>query len=338
MSENILLSIIVPVYNVELYLRRCLDSIVKQLCDEVEVIIVDDCSPDGSSKIYLEYEKKYFQVSSVRREKNGKISEARNTGIENAHGKFCWFIDSDDMIAPDAISIILDSIKNEKEVDTFFFSFSKIENNRKLVYSQKTVQYSSRQIKKWKDFQRNVVCCYYGYEIWNKIFSVDIIKNNKIAFPKGISYGEDIAFIILYLENAKNVFIQDYNIYFYLIRDDSMMGKARTISHLTDMYYNVKYINENIKDKRKMPFLFCKFMQEGMLQSWNIEMYENLKIISSEKFLEEMISICLTRPISILLYYRKMGIKMLIFCKIMQASMEETDRKFEKWKRIAHIR
>ena len=126
MNQDVLLSIIVPVYNVEPYLARCMDSIVSQLCDEVE-------SSDKwmiahriiQAEIYEKYEKKYSQIHSIKHEKNGKISMARNTGIEKAKGKYCWFVDSDDRIEKNAIYNILSNIKKNPTTDTFFYSLQR---------------------------------------------------------------------------------------------------------------------------------------------------------------------------------------------------------------------
>ena len=163
MNQDILLSIIIPVYNVEPYLARCMDSIVLQLCNEVEVLIIDDCSPDNSADIYEKYEKNYPQVHSIKREKNGKISMARNTGIEKAKGKYCWFVDSDDRIERNAIYNILTNIKKNPTFDTFFYSFTKVFENGEKRYIQNGTSFNKENGLKWNDFQKDLIDCKYGY-------------------------------------------------------------------------------------------------------------------------------------------------------------------------------
>lgn len=336
MDKMILLSIIVPVYNVEAYLKRCLDSIVPQLCDEIEVLIIDDCSQDGSSTIYKEYESNYSQIRSIRRKENGKISMARNTGIVHARGKYCWFVDSDDKIDDNAIAGILDDIKT-KMADTFFYSFSKVKSNIEKRYdtTNEQITLSNQMIK--KDFINKVVCCKYGYEIWNKIFSTEILKKYKIEFPRGISYGEDIAFIIVYLQYAKSVIISNRRIYFYMIREDSMMGRAKTVSHLIDMYYNAKYVFDRINDKERFYLIFCKLMQEGMIQSWKIDLYDNINKIADQALMKKMTSECLRHPFSILLAYKKSAFKMYIFCFMIDAVIHNNKCLFMKLRILANI-
>lgn len=338
MNQDILLSIIIPVYNVEPYLARCMDSIVLQLCNEVEVLIIDDCSPDNSADIYEKYEKNYPQVHSIKREKNGKISMARNTGIEKAKGKYCWFVDSDDRIERNAIYNILTNIKKNPTFDTFFYSFTKVFENGEKRYIQNGTSFNKENGLKWNDFQKDLIDCKYGYEIWNKIFSVNIIKNNNIRFPRGISYGEDIAFMMLYFQYSNKVLVVNHNIYYYILRKDSMMGKSKKNSHLVDMYNNVRYVlRENKIQNDNQYLLFAKFMQEGMIQSWDIDLYENLRGISDDEFLHKMTVECLRHPISMLKYYRKSAIKMLIFCKMIQCAEYNFYKCFLILKRIARI-
>ena len=336
MDKMILLSIIVPVYNVEAYLKRCLDSLVPQLCDEIEVLIIDDCSQDGSSTIYKEYESNYSQIRSIRRKENGKISMARNTGIAHARGQYCWFVDSDDKIDDNAIVGILDDIKT-KMADTFFYSFSKVSSNIEKRYdtTNQQISLSNQMIK--KDFINKVVCCKYGYEIWNKIFSTEILKKYEIEFPRGISYGEDIAFIIVYLQYAKSVTISNRRIYFYMIREDSMMGRAKTVSHLIDMYYNAKYVFDKINDKERFYLIFCKLMQEGMIQSWKIDLYDNINKIADQALMKKMTSECLRHPFSILLAYKKRAFKMYIFCIMIEAVIHNKKCLFMKLRILANI-
>ncbi|HFD6724085.1 TPA: glycosyltransferase family 2 protein, partial [Enterococcus faecium] len=93
-------SVIVPIYNVEKYLRKCVDSLLSQTLKEIEIVLVDDGSPDASGEIADEYQKKYSNVKTIHRE-NGGLGPARNTGIENATGEYVAFLDSDDWVESD---------------------------------------------------------------------------------------------------------------------------------------------------------------------------------------------------------------------------------------------
>ena len=114
------ISVIIPVYNVEKYLAECLDSCVNQTLRDIEIICVDDCSPDGSITILKKYAKKDSRIKIIRHETNMGLGAARNTGIANALGEYIWFVDSDDFIDMRACQILYDTAcKNDADVLTF---------------------------------------------------------------------------------------------------------------------------------------------------------------------------------------------------------------------------
>lgn len=115
MENNIIISIVIPVYNVEKYLDECLGSIIKNYHTNVEVILVDDGSTDKSGSLCDKYDKKYEFISVIHK-KNGGLSSARNVGIEKAKGKYIWFVDSDDYISNDSISNILEEAKKDGDL------------------------------------------------------------------------------------------------------------------------------------------------------------------------------------------------------------------------------
>src|SRR5690349_12045451 len=106
-----LLSIVLPVYRVQAYLRECLDSILEQSFTDFEVIAVDDCSPDHSGAILDEYAARDSRVRVVHLERNVGLGEARNAGLGHTHGEYVWFVDSDDWIAPGALAAVADRLR-----------------------------------------------------------------------------------------------------------------------------------------------------------------------------------------------------------------------------------
>lgn len=113
------LSVIVPVYNVEKYLDDCLRSIISQIDNDCEIICVEDCSTDNSLGILEKYSNKYSQIKIVKHGKNKGLSAARNTGLNNAKGKYILFVDSDDMFKTNAITELM-NIVEEQELDQVF--------------------------------------------------------------------------------------------------------------------------------------------------------------------------------------------------------------------------
>ena len=127
--EDVIFSIIVPIYNVEQYLELCLDSIVAQAFNSKEIICVEDCSTDDSLSVLLKYEKNE-KIKIIRHEKNKGLSGARNTGIKHAQGKYILFVDSDDVLANNALEILYNAI-NEQEMDVVYFDFRKFVKKEK---------------------------------------------------------------------------------------------------------------------------------------------------------------------------------------------------------------
>ena len=337
MQSQLLLSIIVPVYNVECYIERCLDSIVSQITKEVEILIIDDCSPDKSINICEKYAQRYPAIKIIRHEKNKKISAARNTGINNAEGRFCWFIDSDDYVQKGAVTSILKNIKENFETDTFFYSSEKIDDNQKRQIKITDIPITFNLEQKKHMFLKKVMRCEYGFEIWNKIFLTEHLKKYNIEFPEKISYGEDIAFIYLYLQYARKVNLSSQSIYVYITRENSMMGKAKSISHLKDMYKNVEYIYLKSKEKRNIYLIFAKFLHDGIIQSWNLKLYDRIYELKEEKLIYSMIFQAMSHPISLIEFYGKGALKMYLFLVLMKLALNKKEKQFHYIKKRIRV-
>lgn len=195
------ISIVVPVYNTEKYLKRCLESISKQSLKEIEIIIVNDGSPDNSHSIIKEYEEKDSRIKVINK-KNGGISSARNEGIKLASGKYIIHIDSDDFI----------------EQNYFKDMYEKAEkDNLDIVVSDIYWDYENGNIKYQKDLDINeniisgeeYVNMFFKEKIspvvWNKMYRLNLYKDNNIKYPENVSLGEDLATTPLLAKNAKRI-------------------------------------------------------------------------------------------------------------------------------------
>ena len=235
--ERIKLSIILPVYRVEKYIKRCLESILPQLTSEVELISVDDCSPDRSIDVCKELIKDWSQIQLISRKTNGGLSAARNTGLALANGRYCWFIDSDDSIELQSIERIIHYL-NHKDVNILIFNHTRVnEAGERISISQLKEQ---NIIIEDESQKMQILCDYlinkFGFEVWGKVFSMKIIKENNLDFaPNNKIFAEDICFTLLYLYYCPDIHILEESFYFYLIRSDSIMGSKNT-SKLNEMY------------------------------------------------------------------------------------------------------
>lgn len=218
------LSVIIPVYNVEKYLRRCLDSILSSESN-FEIILVDDGSTDNSADICKEYANKNKNVFYYYK-KNGGASDARNYGVSLAKGKFIWFVDSDDYITLNAVNEIIQITTNE-EVDVIVCQSKKIYEDTRVidecVYSINRGTYSSTEFMDvLKKNPLSVIFCPQYY-----IVKREFMIKNKIFFYKGIIY-EDELWIPQLLMKAKRIYYSGLNIYFHCMREESVM-------HSTDL-------------------------------------------------------------------------------------------------------
>lgn len=216
-----LISIIVPVYNVEKYLERCIESIVNQTYQNLEIILVDDGSMDNSGKICDEWAVKDNRIKVIHKE-NGGVSSARNDGLKKATGEYVGFVDSDDTVEPRYMEILLNLII-EKRVDMSIINY--IEK-----YSEYEIK-NETYIKNKEFYKENFfkylfeISNYKGY-LWNKIFKREIIVTNNIIFDENIYICEDLLFVCQVADKCEK-FYYDYEeyLYNYYIREESSIRK-----------------------------------------------------------------------------------------------------------------
>lgn len=172
--QQLKISVIVPVYNVEKYLKQCLDSIVNQTYKNLEIIIVNDGTKDNSMKIVEEYlQDKRIKVIN---KENGGLSSARNIGIKEATGDYISFIDSDDYIS---LNMYEDLVKNINGEDIIIFNYSRLDDKTKKIVKNKYIKNNKMIIL---DKKLNYLYSRIELVCWNKIYKATFIKEKKINF------------------------------------------------------------------------------------------------------------------------------------------------------------
>ena len=216
------LSIIVPVYKVEPYLRRCVDSILAQTFRDFEVILVDDGSPDNCGAICDEYAAKDARVK-VLHKANGGLSDARNAGLDIAQGEYIGFVDSDDYIAPDMYETLLDLAKRT-DADISAVGYIEVTSEESIVNCVRLV--STESIYQREQFLDN----YFPENRWrfmasacNKLYKRGLF--NEIRFPVGYIY-EDSFLQLPLLNQCKIVAASEKCTYFYMIKRESSIMNA----------------------------------------------------------------------------------------------------------------
>lgn len=214
--NNEKVSIIVPIYNVEKYIKECINSIMKQTYTNIEIILVDDGSKDQSGKICDEYSKKDTRIRVVHK-KNGGLSSARNLGIELATGEYLFFIDSDDILFKNSIEVLVNCLK-QSGAEIVLSRFTRNENDlTKIDTSFSFFNLSKDEIITKILLQRDQSL--YSVASPTKLFKRNIFEN--IRYPEG-QLNEDMGIILLLIHKAKQIGIADFTSYYYRVNDDSI--------------------------------------------------------------------------------------------------------------------
>ena len=222
-----MISIIIPVYKVEKFLRRCLDSILAQTYSEWECILVDDGSPDESGKICDEYGCYDSRFKVVHKE-NGGVSSARNKGLELAKGEWIAFVDSDDYVSREWLYSVSHYIQLYDTADCFVWGHYVNRNEDKkfkpLIPSGKVYSSNSSFIRS-SDYKHVSVCFLYSYKL---------IKRYRCSFPVGIRTGEDQCYILEYLSHAQKIVTIPNAYYFYADNPASAVNSRITLYDTED--------------------------------------------------------------------------------------------------------
>lgn len=265
--NNPTVSIIVPVFNTEKYLSKCLDSLIGQTHQNIEIILVDDGSTDRSGAICDEYAKKDSRFRVFHKE-NGGVSSARNLGIDNSNGDFLCFFDADDLIPKDSLSALVAPFNND--VDSTVGGFQILGTNNVVLFELKTPSTHLININEAiRDFYPNGSMDWQRY-LWNRMFRADVIHKYHIRFREDIYYKEDGLFLVEFLcKSQKNVVYVEEIVYIYRKNEESATGKiGRTFN--PRLYTNIKahaQIVKTIKNGTNNREL-VRLASKGMLKSY----------------------------------------------------------------------
>lgn len=215
-----LLSIIVPAYNVEKYLPRCLDSILAQTYKNIEVILIDDGSPDNSGAICDEYASGDNRIRVFHIENNG-VSSARNLGLKEARGDYIGFVDSDDYIAPEMYEVLVKNLE-EYNADISICGFSQEDINGQFHrYFKKDVTINLSTDEQIECLLENR---YYRCSIWDRIFKKEVLNN--VSFHKDIKIYEDMLFDYEAIKNSKKAVYTSTPYYYYCENDSNSAARS----------------------------------------------------------------------------------------------------------------
>ena len=227
-----LVSIVVPCYNMEKYVERCIESLKNQKYKNIEVLMIDDGSKDNTGKIIKKAIKGDSRFTYYKKV-NGGLSDARNFGMDRAKGKYICFVDSDDFVHEDYVFDLYNSIKKRKNVISVCY-FDR-------VYDKKS---------NLNKIENSIPFMIKHPAAWNKMYNLQIIQKNNLQFLKGIWY-EDLNFFLKLLTNINEFEVVEKSLYYYIQNPTSIMHKVDDrIYQIFDCLEDVeKYIKENKKGK-----------------------------------------------------------------------------------------
>lgn len=261
-----LVSIIIPVYNVEKYINKCVDSCLKQTYENIEIILINDGATDNSPAI-LDELKKIDKRIKVFHKENGGVSSARNLGIEKSLGKYITFLDADDYLSNDFVDYMVNLLENNNS--DFALStncFTSINQNQ---LSEKIEILNSLETVSLLLSQKIEVGC------WNKLYKAEIIKNNNMRFLTELFYGEGLYFINTYAQFCKKVTVGKKRVYYYRKNNlDSATTKFKYENFvngeksLNKIHNELKKTTKDIERTWKMHYcLFCINAIVGILNN-----------------------------------------------------------------------
>ncbi|MRX54255.1 glycosyltransferase [Bacillus idriensis] len=277
--EKILLSIIVPIYNVEKYLDDCIKSLTESSMDNIEIVLINDGSTDKSRLIMEKYEKIDNRIRCLNK-KNEGLGAARNSGLEIATGKYIMFLDSDDYIKSDTLPLLLQEIETNTYDILIFNGEGFFDGNgkvciKKYFHIKEKANFYKDSIKKYCLLDLHSACF--------KIQSKEFIEQNRMFFPKENYYGEDVSYWLKSIEKTKSIKYIDINVYRRRYREGSIMvnmernSRDRLLSYGELIHLsNDKVINNFIRN-----YLF-KWWMRGL---YNTKFLEEINtVINEEEF------------------------------------------------------
>ncbi len=235
-QQNTLITVVVPIYNVEAYLKKCVDSLLNQDFDSYKIILVDDCSTDSSASIAQKYSEDNPRiVTFYQRDKNGGLSAARNSGMRLANSEWITFVDSDDWVDDCYLSLLYKT--------ACVFRADVVMGNVGYVYDsgelKNAIPYGN--LKNGAD-KREIIATCRSYA-WGRLFKKSLFDERNFFFPEDIKRSEDICTIIPVLTYANHIALQDRVLYYYYQRSNSISNSNKNI----DLSFYPKTLDRMLK-------------------------------------------------------------------------------------------
>lgn len=254
MDNNIKLSIVAAVYNLEKYLPRCLDALVNQTLKEIEILCVNDGSTDSAPQIIEEYQKKYPEIIKVFHKENGGEFTTRNYGLERAKGEYVTFVDTDDYVEPDWAEKLYNAAKkNDADLAVCGFERIDLETNKVVATNMTNFGYDVKEITPNDDY-----LLFINPAPWNKIYKREKIKDLRFLPFRG--FNDTMFLASCYTKMNKIAFVPDV-LYHYFLRYDSQIHTVneQDVNNLKKYLLEVKNLYINSGKYEEMKYILDTF-------------------------------------------------------------------------------
>lgn len=256
-ANDMKVSVIIPIYKVERYIRRCADSLLKQTIPDVEFIFVNDCTPDNSIEILKEtiqeYPNRQEQIKIIHHTENRGLPTARNTGLAVATGEYIYHCDSDDFIEKNALEEMYLTAK-DKDADIVWCDWY-------LSYGQSERYMKQPEFPSASEALDAILCGKMKYNVWNKLVRRRLYTDNSVTFPDGHGMGEDMTMIHLFA-CAKKIAYMPQAFYHYVKLNESAFCQSYSNRHLEDLQYNtartIRFLTERFGHEKDKQIAFFK--------------------------------------------------------------------------------
>ena len=287
-------SIVVPVYNKEKDVKKCINSLVRQSYRDIEIVIIDDGSTDNSYDICNKYAKRDSRVKVFAKENEG-VEIARIYGIEKSTGTYITFVDSDDWLSENAIEVMISSLKAH-EADVSIINFCRVIGSRGIVKKKNKDDIYNNQLITQQEFIEKHLQAFCGWDrfpinVWGKLYKRELLQDIKLS---GLTYGEDLCMNLQVLPKAKKIVTNPEGLYYYRYGGITTNIKDSLFDNAISQYlFKIQYFRKFKRDdciemaNVELCNFFITFVDNIMLKYSNIEAKEKISIYISNTYLQQ---------------------------------------------------
>ena len=284
-----LVTISIPIYNCENHIINCLQSIVLQSYQNLEILLVDDWGNDNSRELVEEFIHQHpdFNFKILKNDKNSGLSVVRNVGIDNAQGKYIFFLDSDDEITPNCIAKMVDAAERE-QVQMVCGNVKTIRLETKEEVDAFQLSITNRKLMGNEEIFENFINRKFPVPSWNKLILLDFLKQNNLYFKEGLFAQDDLQTFLTVLRLQSVYFLKE-NTYIYYLHDGSVIHN-RNRKHFENWNTIISEINQSFyREKSKKRRLQLKkyiitYKEEKLVMNWRAQKNKELWLLNYRQF------------------------------------------------------